>query len=165
MSQGGQERHFTPLTEWTAAHTGLHVHRHCLLLAAWTLPTLGTAGWGRGGSGNECWVSRQGCRSVRSPKDGVDKEKSSLGVKESSRSLLRAASSIRAELSHVCLNACVCLTPYEPGPWQQWTVCSCPCRCCASAGTPGPSRHRASPIPVTGSQTQNSLKSLSKKPE
>lgn len=56
MSQRGQEQHFTPLTECTAAYAGLHFHRHWFLLAAWTLPTLGTLkGVGRAGSGNESW--------------------------------------------------------------------------------------------------------------
>lgn len=92
MSQGGQERHFTPLTECGRQHILACMFTDTVF--CWQpgpCPPWEQLGGGGGGSGNECWVSRHGCHSVRSPKDGV-REKSSLEVKESSRLLLRAAS-------------------------------------------------------------------------
>lgn len=150
VSQRGQEWRFTPLNGCGWLHIlGLNVHTHWFLLAGRTLPALGTVcglvlalalalGMSPG-------ISCHGCHSVRSPKDGIRRrEKSDLEVKENSRLLLRAASPyphfdnersfIRVELSHVCLNVCVCtndptwyLIPRERDPRQQWIVRSCPC--------------------------------------
>lgn len=157
MSQRGQERHFTLFTGYGWLHilglnfTGTGFYWQAGPCLPWEQCGGGGGALARGMSPG---ISCHGCHSVRSLKDGRRyRDKSGLEVKENSRLPLRAASPcphfdnessfISVELSHVCLNMCVCpndpawyLIPRELNLGQQWIVRSCPCSCCASAGTP-----------------------------
>lgn len=95
MSQRGQERHFTPLTDCGRLH---------ILACTFTDtsfcwqpgPCPPWEQWGVGGGlalEMSPGISCHGCHSVRSPKDGIRRrEKRGLEVEETSRLLLRAAS-------------------------------------------------------------------------